>query len=84
MSYIPKEISNDYLNNIIINDSILINLRKLDLSYNNLVCDTIINFFNNNKSCFCLKSLNLSNNLLDASFFEKYLEAGLKIASILA
>ena len=77
LSYIPKEISNDYLNNIIINDSILINLRKLDLSYNNLVCDTIINFFNNNKSCFCLKSLNLSNNLLDASFFEKYLEAGL-------
>ena len=77
LSYIPKEISNDYLNNIIINDSILINLRKLDLSYNNLVCDTIINFFNNNKSCFCLKSLNLSNNLLDANFFEKYLEAGL-------
>lgn len=77
LSYVPKEISNDYLNNIIINDSILINLRKLDLSYNNLVCDTIINFFNNNKSCFCLKSLNLSNNLLDASFFEKYLEAGL-------
>ena len=77
LSYIPKEISNYYLNNIIINDSILINLRKLDLSYNNLVCDTIINFFNNNKSCFCLKSLNLSNNLLDASFFEKYLEAGL-------
>ena len=77
LSYIPKEISNNYLNNIIINDSILINLRKLDLSYNNLVCDTIINFFNNNKSCFCLKSLNLSNNLLDASFFEKYLEAGL-------
>ena len=77
LSYIPKEISNDYMNNIIINDSILINLRKLDLSYNNLVCDTIINFFNNNKSCFCLKSLNLSNNLLDASFFEKYLEAGL-------
>ena len=77
LSYIPKEISNNYLNNIIINDSILINLRKLDLSYNNLVCDTIINFFNNNKSCFCLKSLNLSNNLLDASFFEKYIEAGL-------
>ena len=77
LSYVPKEISNNYLNNIIINDSILINLRKLDLSYNNLVCDTIINFFNNNKSCFCLKSLNLSNNLLDASFFEKYLEAGL-------
>ena len=77
LSYIPKEISNNYMNNIIINDSILINLRKLDLSYNNLVCDTIINFFNNNKSCFCLKSLNLSNNLLDASFFEKYLEAGL-------
>lgn len=77
LSFIPKILSDEYLTNIIINDSILINLKRLDLSYNNLVCDSIIKFFNNNKGCLSLKSLNLSNNLLDSSLFEKYLEAGL-------
>ena len=77
LSFIPQILSNDYLANIIINDSILINLKKLDLSYNNLVCDTIIQFLNNNKGCLSLKSLNLSNNLLESSFLDKFLDAGL-------
>ena len=76
LSYIPKILSDNYLTDIIINNSILINLRKLDLSYNNLACDTIIKFLNNNKGCLSLKSINLSNNLIDSSFFDKYLEAG--------
>ena len=76
LSYIPKILSDNYLTDITINNSILINLRKLDLSYNNLACDTIIKFLNNNKGCLSLKSINLSNNLIDSSFFDKYLEAG--------
>ena len=73
LSYIPKILSNEYLSNLIINESILINLKKLDLSHNNINCDTIFNFFEHNKGCLSLKLLNLSYNLLDDSFFEKYL-----------
>ena len=77
LSFIPKLLSNDYISNIIINDNILINLRKLDLSHNNLKCDTVLNFFKNNKGCLSLKSLNLSYNLLDSTLLEKFLDAGL-------
>ena len=73
LSYIPKILSNDYLSNLVINDLILINLKKLDLSHNNIICDTIFNFFEHNKGSLNLKSLNLSYNLLDDSFFEKFL-----------
>jgi len=73
LSYIPKIISNEYLSNLIINESILINLKKLDLSHNNINCDTIFNFFEHNKGCLSLKLLNLSYNLLDDSFYENYL-----------
>ena len=73
LSYIPKIMSNEYLSNLIINESILINLKKLDLSHNNINCDAIFNFFEHNKGCLSLKLLNLSYNLLDDSFYEKYL-----------
>ena len=45
----------------------------MDLSHNNINCDTIFNFFEHNKGCLSLKLLNLSYNLLDDSFYEKYL-----------
>ena len=77
LSFIPEIFSNDYLKKINISDSILINLRKLDLSYNNLINDTVIEFLNNNKRCLSLKYLNLSNNLLDDLFLNKFLERGL-------
>lgn len=77
LSFIPEIFSNDYLKIINISDSILINLRKLDLSYNNLINDTVIEFLNNNKRCLSLKYLNLSNNLLDDLFLDKFLERGL-------
>ena len=73
LSYLPNEFCNKYLSNIIINDNILISLKKLDLSYNNLTCDILFNFFNNNKGCLYLRKLNLSGNKLDDSFFERYL-----------
>ena len=77
LSFIPKILSDNYIKDIIINDSILINLKKLDLSYNNLSCDSILSFLNNNKGCLSLKSLNLSNNLLDIDFFQKFLDSKL-------
>ena len=73
LSYIPKILSHDYISNIVINDSILINLKRLDLSHNNINCNTIFKFFENNKGCLSLKTLNLSYNILDDSFFEHFL-----------
>ena len=73
LSYIPKILSHAYISNIIINDSILINIKRLDLSHNNLNCDTILKFFENNKGFLSLKTLNLSYNILDDSFFENFL-----------
>ena len=73
LSFIPKILSHDYISNIIINDSILINLKRLDLSNNNINCNSIFQFFENNKGCLSLKSLNLSYNILDDSFFETFL-----------
>ena len=77
LSLIPKILSNDYIKKIIISNPIIINLKKLDLSYNNLESNTVIEFLNNNKGCLSLKYLNLSNNLLDVSFLDKFLESGL-------
>ena len=74
LSYIPKILSNDYLSNLIINESILINLKQLDLSHNYIQCNSLFKFLGNNKGCLSLKSLNLSYNKLDDSFFEKFLD----------
>ena len=74
ISYLPNEFSKKYLEEIVINNNILINLRKLNLSYNNLTCDSLFTFINNNKGCINLRDLNLCGNKLDDTFFEKYLE----------
>ena len=74
LSYLPKEFCGKYLSNIIINDNILISLKKLDLSYNDLNCDLLFNFINNNKGCLYLKKINLSGNKLDDRFFKRFLE----------
>ncbi len=73
ISYLPNGFCDNYLSNIIINDNILMSLKKIDLSYNNLTCDTLFNFFNNNKRCLYLRKLNLCGNKLDDTFFERYL-----------
>ena len=74
ISYLPNEFSKKYLEEIVINNNILINLRKLDLSYNNLTCDSLFAFTENNKRFISLKDLNLSGNKLDDTFFERYLQ----------
>ena len=74
ISYLPNEFSGNYLSTITINDNILISLRKIDLSYNDLNCDTLFSFFNNNKGCLYLKKINLSGNKLDDTFFKRFLD----------
>ena len=74
LSFLKKEFAEDLLERIIINKTILINLKKLDLSYNNIACSTLFNFFQNNLGFINLKELNLSGNELDDTFFEKFLD----------
>ena len=74
ISYLPNDFGKEYLERIIINNNILISLKKLDLSHNNLICDVLFNFIQNNMGCINLKDLNLSGNKLDDTFFEKFLE----------
>ena len=74
ISYIPRIKSIEYFKDFRLNESIILNLKKLDLSYNGLKCDTFFKFIENNKGFFNLRSLNLTGNLFDDTFFEKYLE----------
>ena len=73
LSYLPSNLSLDYLSDLKINDSILLGLKKIDLSYNNITNNIFFNFVENNKGILNLKSLNLSGNKLDDLFFEIYL-----------
>ena len=77
ISYLPSVYSNKYLNDLNITYSICINLKKLDLSYNKLKCETFFEFAKNNKGCLNLKVLNLSGNDFDDTFFELYLNNGI-------
>ena len=78
ISYLPSVYSNKYLLELNVANSICINLRKIDLSYNKLKCDTFFKFVKNNKRCLNLKVLNLNGNELDDTFFELYLQKGVK------
>ena len=78
ISYLPSIYSNKYLTELNIANSICINLKKLDLSYNKLKCDTFFKFAKNNKGCLNLKVLNLNGNELDDTFFELYMQKGIK------
>ena len=77
LSYMPTLFSNSFLSNININHSLFINLKKLNLSYNGISCDTLFNFFEKNKECLKLRTLNLNGNQLDDTFFERFLNLGL-------
>ena len=73
LSYMTSILSNEFLSNLKINDSILLGLKKIDLSYNNITNIVFFNFVENNKGILNLKSLNLNGNKLDDLFFEIYL-----------
>ena len=74
LSYAPKSFSQNYISNIKIGNSLLINLLHLDLSYNHMNCETFFSFIKNNKRCLNIKKLNLNGNELDDTFFEKFIE----------
>ena len=78
-SFIPGSFSNVFIPKLVINETVLINLKKLDLSYNNLNNESIISFFKNNKQCLNLKSVNLEGNDLDENFFELFLKNKLNL-----
>ena len=74
LSYVPFEFGKEYFERIKINNNILINLKQLNLSHNNLNCDILFNFILNNMGCINLKDLNLCGNKLDDTFFKKFLD----------
>ena len=73
LSFIPDLISNDYFSKLEINDTILLELKKINFSYNNMTNATFFQFIKNNKGLLNLKSLNLKGNKLNDLFFEEYL-----------
>ena len=77
LSYLPTNFGQSFFKELNINYSLLIRLRKLNLSYNGLTCDTLFSFMEKNKECLNLRSLNLIGNSLDDTFFEKFLNLGL-------
>ena len=74
ISYVPFEFGKDYFERIKINNNILISLKQLNLSHNNLNCDILFNLILNNMGCINLKDLNLCGNKLDDNFFKKFLD----------
>jgi hypothetical protein len=73
ISFMPKMQSLEYFSNFDINEEIMIHLKKLDLSYNGLDCNTFLKFLDKNKGFINLRSLNLNGNEIDDTFFEKLL-----------
>ena len=78
ISYLPSIYSNKYLSELNIVNSICINLKKLDLSYNKLRTESFLKFAKNNKGCMNIKVLNLNGNEFDDTFFEVFLQKGIK------
>ena len=74
ITYLPKIKFIEYFNDFSLNEHIMIRLKKLDLSFNGLDCDTFFKFIEKNKGFLNLKTLKLNGNNLDDTFFEKYLE----------
>ena len=77
LSYLPTLFGDTFFKELNINYSLLLKLKKLNISYNGLNCETFFSFMEKNKECLNLKSLNLIGNCLDDTFFEKYLNLGL-------
>ena len=74
ITFMPKVFALKYFNDFVINEAITTQLRKLDLSYNGLDCDTFFKFVANNKKFESLITLNLNGNEIDDTFFEKLLK----------
>ena len=73
-TYFPKFETERYFNDFTIKENIILNLKKLDLSYSGLKADIFFKFVEKNKGFLNLRCLNLTGNYFDDIFFEKYLE----------
>ena len=71
ISHMPRAQSLEYFNTFKMAENVSHNLKKLDLSYNKLNCETFFKFINNNQKFENLRTLNLNANDIDDSFFEK-------------
>lgn len=65
--------------NLKINHNIQISVKKLDLSYCSLDCETLFRFFANNPGFLELRVLNLTGNALTDNFFSEFLNRNLHI-----
>lgn len=74
IAYMPKEKSIEYFNDFVLNEYIILHLKKLDLSYCGLKDDFFFQFVKNNKGFINLRNLNLTGNFFNNIFFERYLE----------
>ena len=71
ISHMPRVQSLEYFNTFKMAENVCHNLKKLDLSYNKLNCETFFKFVNYNQKFENLRTLNLNANDIDDSFFEK-------------
>ena len=60
IAYMPKEKSIEYFNDFVLNEYIILHLKKLDLSYCGLKDDFFFQFVKNNKGFINLRNLNLT------------------------
>ena len=71
ISFMPKNLSNNYFRDFGLNENLMNKIKKLDLSYNCITCDTFFSFIEKNNSFSHLHSLNLNGNEINDTFFEK-------------
>jgi hypothetical protein len=73
LSYLYYSFSNReeyHFKNICLNKNLLFNIKKLDLSFNNLYDEDLAQFFKTNRGFVNIKEISLKNNRLTESFFD--------------
>jgi len=71
ISHMPRVQSLEYFNSFKMVENVTHNLKKLDLSFNKLNCETFFKFINDNQTFENLRTLNLNANDINDNFFEK-------------
>ena len=74
ISFMPKNLSLKYFSDFELNPQLMQKIKKLDLSYNTLNCNTFFKYLEKNNNFIHLHSLNLNGNEIDDTFFEKLIK----------
>jgi len=74
ISFMPKNLSLKYFSDFELNPQLMQKIKKLDLSYNTLNCNTFFKYLEKNNTFIHLHSLNLNGNEIDDTFFEKLIK----------